>query len=228
MAFQRAIWGGLHTAEERSEAARALLGDAAAKDSEDEVALQNGLRSAFMKAGRAAFVAEEFVSVAEARALVLAAGGIPCYPVLADGTYPIAEFERDPSALASRLKAMGFQAVEFIPNRNTPEVLREYVLLLRQEGLIVLAGTEHNTTEMIPLTPACVGGAPIPADVRKIFDEGICVAAAHQGLGMRFVDEEGALPVEAEYLEAHIGRLARAGRELLIESRLGVIQGAAR
>jgi len=216
-AFQRDIFGRLDTDEERTAAAQKLLCADAPVDSGDEVALQNAMRSAFMKAGRAAFVQEEFVSVEEARALVLSAGGIPCYPVLADGTKPITEFEADPVTLAIRLKDLGFHAVEFIPNRNTPQVLNEYVAALRSRGMIVLAGTEHNTTEKIAMTPVCAGGVPIPPGVQRIFDEGTCVAVAHQALDMPYITQRGELPVSVDELEQHINRLATAGAEYLME-----------
>lgn len=194
----------------------ALLGPAAPANVSDEVALQNAIRSALMKSGKVAFVAEEFVTIAEARSLVLAAGGIPCYPVLADGTKPIAEYETDPVELARNLKKLGYYAAEFIPIRNQPDVLERYVLAMRGEGLIILAGTEHNTTEKIPLTPTCVGGAPIPAEVRRIFDEGICVAVAHQDSeATSYVNESGELPVPWEQQEQHVARLAKIGRGIL-------------
>ena len=52
---------------------------------------------------------------------------------------------------------------EFIPVRNTPEVLEKYVTAMRAAGLAVVGGTEHNSLDLIPLEPTCVKGAPVPA-----------------------------------------------------------------
>ena len=115
----------------------------------------------------------------------LALGGIPSYPVLADGVSPITDYEQSPGALIADLKTRGIPAAEFIPSRNTPTVLSEYVHVLREAGLFVTAGTEHNTLELLPLAPACLGGVPIPEDIQEIFWEGVCIVAAHQDLTAR-------------------------------------------
>ena len=85
---------------------------------------------------------------------------------------------------------------EFIPVRNTPDVLARYVRAMRAAGLFVTAGTEHNTLDLLPLAPTCLGGAPIPDDIQDIFWEGACVVAAHQYLTLNgrpgFVDDRGA------------------------------------
>ncbi|MCB0912444.1 MAG: hypothetical protein KDB60_12590, partial [Propionibacteriaceae bacterium] len=46
-------------------------------------------------------------------------------------------------------------------------------------GIIVMAGTEHNTLDRIPIEVACVDG-PASASARKAFWEATCVVAAHQ------------------------------------------------
>jgi len=97
--------------------------------------------------------------------------------------------------LITDLKARGFECAEFIPIRNTPEVLSQYVLAMRAAGLVVTAGTEHNTLDLLPIEPACLKGAPVPPDVQEIFWEGACVVAAHQFLTLHgesgFVDAQG-------------------------------------
>ena len=135
-----------------------------------------------MKAGKPAYVAETFVNFDHAWRLILALGGIPCYPTLADGASPICGFEAPVDALVTRLKERGFTSAELIPVRNTPEVLVEYVRAFREGGVIVLAGTEHNTRDMLPIAPTCLNGVPIPAEAQAIFEEGACVVAAHQYL----------------------------------------------
>ncbi|HPK01543.1 MAG TPA: hypothetical protein PLS90_03715 [Candidatus Sumerlaeota bacterium] len=158
---------------------RALLG-APVEPSDDPAAVQNALRAHLLKSGKPAFVEEDYVTLEEARRLVLELGGIPCYPVLADGTEPITEFESDPETLIAHLRQLRVHCVEFIPVRNRPEVLLRYVRALRAAGFVATAGTEHNTLEPLPVAPTCRDGAPLPAEARAIFWEGACVVAAHQ------------------------------------------------
>jgi len=84
--------------------------------------------------------------------------------------------------------------VEWIPIRNTTRVLREYVVKMREAGLAVAAGTEHNTLDLIQLDPFCKDG-DVPDDIRAIFWEGACTVAGHQFLTLHgecgFVDGEG-------------------------------------
>lgn len=147
----------------------------------DAVSVQNHLRSALMKSGKPGYVPEsDTVDFAMVHALVLALGGIPCYPILADGASPVCGFEESVDDLAAWLLGHGVHAVELIPNRNDPEVLTRYVTGLRAAGLVVVAGTEHNTLDMVPMTPECRGGVPLPQEVVDIVWEGACVVAAHQ------------------------------------------------
>ena len=97
-------------ADERLGRLSELLGAATKlSDPDDHVGVQNELRSHLMKAGKPAFVEEAFLSFAEARRLVLELGGIPSYPVLADGASPICEFEADPEKLIERAaRSAGF------------------------------------------------------------------------------------------------------------------------
>ena len=141
---------------------------------------QNAIRSQWMKAGKPGYVSETFVGFDHAYRLILALGGIPCYPTLLDGSNPICPFEADADTLIASLKERGIWAAELIPTRNTPEVLTHYVKALRAAGIIVTAGTEHNTPELAPLVPTCVGGIPIPGEVQALFMEGALVVIAHQ------------------------------------------------
>jgi hypothetical protein len=180
-----------------------------------------------MKAGKPAFVNERFVGFDDAYRLVLELGGIPCYPVLGDGATPICPFEAPVEDLIARLRDRNIHAAEFIPGRNEPELLGQYVRAMRGAGLVVTAGTEHNTLDAIPieamraggqpmppeaaitmaltLRPTCTGGLPIPEDVRDAFLEGAFVLAAHQFLTAHgecgFVDECG--NAYRDYPDAH-------------------------
>jgi hypothetical protein len=171
-----------------------LGGASSAKDPEDSVAVQNDIRSSLMKAGRPAFVDETFIGFEDARRLVLELGGIPCYPVVADGASPMGDVEQTPDRLIAELEQRNLHAAEWIPVRNSVRVLSDYVRAMRQAGLAITAGTEHNTLDLIPLEPQCRDGQ-VPEDLRAIFWEGACVVAAHQFLCLHgecgFVDAQG-------------------------------------
>lgn len=200
-AFQQEIFARLNCSE------RADLLQMNEEDADDPQRLQNQIRSQFMKAGKPAYVEEKFVSFDDAMRLILELGGYPCYPVLADGASSICEFEQSVDELIHRLKDRNIHAAEFIPNRNTPETLARYVPAMREAGLSISAGTEHNTQELIPLTPMCANGARIPEDIEAIFREGACVIAAHQTLASN--GERGF--VDDHVTDACIGMFATTG-----------------
>jgi len=201
---------------DRAEALGRVLGRPVDPERTDPVSLQGAIRSGLMKAGKPAFVMEKFVSFEEARELVLALGGIPCYPTLVDGSDPLCEYEADIPALVADLQQRGIHAAEFIPVRNRPDMLERYAMAYRQAGIVVVAGTEHNTAERIPLDPRCKGGVPMPDAVRELAFEGACVCVAHHALAARgepgYVAEDGTLApgfVSAEDRIAHFARLGR-------------------
>jgi hypothetical protein len=192
-AFQEAFYESTPVAD-RSEKLRTILG-ASPKNAMDPVLVQNDIRTYLMKAGGPAFEPDTFVNFEHAYTLILALGGIPSYPTLADGAKPICAYEEPVEDLIEKLRRLNVHAAEFIPNRNTPEVLSRYVHAIRDAGFVVTAGTEHNTQELLPITPACVGGTPIPKDVQDIFCEGACVLVTHQYLSLMgltgFVESDG-------------------------------------
>jgi hypothetical protein len=186
---------------------------------DDAAAVQGEIRSRLMKAGRPAFVPEAAVSFDDAYRLILELDGIPCYPTLADGTSPVCPWEEPPDALARRLRERGIHAAELIPNRNQPEVVDAYVAAFRAAGIIVMAGTEHNTPTRISLEPRCVDGSlPSPA-ARAAFREATCVVAAHQHLRASrrpgYVDGAGQLAAGFPDDEARIRWFAELGAELI-------------
>lgn len=176
-AVQQAIWAVAPEGGRAAVLAAAYAGQPMAVD--DPVAVQGEVRARLMKAGTPGFVPESPVSFADAYRFVLAADGIPCYPVLADGADPICPWETPPRVLADRLVALGIHAAELITGRNRTATVDAYVDALRSAGLIVLAGTEHNTAEQAPIDPACADGEP-SAQARETFWEGTCVVVAHQ------------------------------------------------
>jgi len=217
-AFQEALFDAV-PADQRRDLLGELLGaETKARDSADHVTIQNDIRSHLMKAGKPAFVDEAYLSFADAHRLVLELGGIPSYPTLADGTSPICPFEAEPDELIGRLKDRDVYAVEWIPPRNSIAVLSRYVTKMREAGLVVTAGTEHNTLDMIRLDPRCKDGE-VPEEIRAIFWEGVCVVAAHQFLSLHgecgFVDGGGTPNAQYESAEERIQDFARVGAAVI-------------
>ena len=217
-AFQEALFGAVPEAGRAALLARAF-GTTSRARPDDAAGVQNEIRSHLMKAGKRAFAPDTFVGFDHARRLILALGGVPCYPTLADGVAPITQYEADEARLIADLKARGVFCVEFIPNRNTPEVLGQYVHAMRNAGLFVTAGTEHNTLDLLPIAPTCLNGVPIPEDVQAIFWEGACVVAAHQYLRIQgeagFVDAEGRLNAAYTSDDARIRDFASLGAAVI-------------
>lgn len=194
-AFQEVFFEKVNP-DHRIEKLTEIFGSAPMAQPDDAVGIQNEIRSHLMKAGKPCFTAETFVTLAQAQELIGEWGGIACYPVLADGAKQRCEYETPLGSLIENLKTSGCTMVEFIPVRNQPDVLNLYVTELRQAGFVVVAGTEHNTLDLLPIEPACANSRAIPDDVQDIFREGICVLTAHQflcahgepGFGQRYHD----------------------------------------
>lgn len=140
-------------------------------DVSDPNTVQDAVRSRFLKVGRPAYSEETYVSFAEAVELIHELGGIVSYPVVADGASPPGDWEADPETLVRVLQDRGISWAEFIPNRNSPEVLGEYVDCLTRNGIRCTAGTEHNTPSGPPIEPRCRHGQPVPDRCRRIFEE---------------------------------------------------------
>lgn len=218
-AFQEGIFERVE-AGDRLTTLKEILGvESSASSPGDHVSVQNDLRAHLMKSGKPAFVEETFVSLAEAKSLILELGGIPSYPTLADGATPIGRFEEPVEALVENILNWNIHAAEFIPLRNAPETLSAYVPAMREAGLAVTAGTEHNTLDLIPLEPRCVGGVRLPEEVEAIFWEGACVVAAHQFLTLHgecgYVDEAGNPNPDFDDADARIRHFASLGSALI-------------
>ncbi len=217
LAFQEALFATVPSAERARALSSVLQAEVGSPVSSIEA--QDAIRTLLMKKGKPGYVEETFIDFDRAYQLVLALGGVPCYPVLADGASPVAEFESDAGALAKALRDRRIYAAELIPNRNTLEVLRDYVVGLRAAGIAVLAGTEHNTLEMVPLEPNCARDAPVPVEVGDVFWEGACIVAAHQYLVANgqegYVDSEGNLSGHYQDGEARLKALGRLGAAVI-------------
>jgi len=170
---------------------------------DDAVGMQGEVRSTLLKAGTPGFAPEVPLSFEAAHAYVLAMGGIPCYPTLADGVSPVCPFEDPAAALAAELVERGIHLAELIPIRNTSAVVDAYVEAFVAAGIEVVAGTEHNTADRIPFDPACTDG-PLSEMARAAFWRGTCIVAAHQarvaGGLLGYVDTTGARGADVEEL----------------------------
>jgi hypothetical protein len=84
--------------------------------------VENEIRGNLLKSGGAAFVAETpaaFLPMEDVRKIILAAGGIPTYPFLADDANGnFTQFEADVRATAAELKKRGIFSVEFITTQQ--------------------------------------------------------------------------------------------------------------
>lgn len=217
MAFQRAL-AELPTAERAGVLERAY-GVASAVDIDDPVALQAEIRSRLIKVGTPGFVPEVPLSFADAYRYVLEMDGIPTYPTLADGVDPVCPFEDPATALAAQLLERGIYAAELIPVRNTSGCVDAYVRAFTEAGIIVMAGTEHNTADRIPLEVACADG-PVSAYAKQAFWEATCIVAAHQHEVAQgrpgYVDAAGARTGEDPATRR--SELAALGAELILRS----------
>lgn len=217
-AFQEAFFAQVPAVERIERLNQILATTTKAQGPDDAVGIQNDLRSHLLKSGKPAFVAESFLSFAEARELILELGGIPSYPVLADGAAPVCPFEAEPQKLIDTLLEKGIRAAEWIPSRNSVETLKRYLPAMREAGLVLTVGTEHNTLDRAPLVPACQDG-PVPADLERLFWEGACVVAAHQFLTLHgecgYVDAAGQPHPAFGSANERITQLAKIGAAVI-------------
>ena len=166
---------------------------------EDFAGVENEIRGNLLKAGGAAFVpetAKAFLPMQTVCDIIIAAGGIPKYPFLADdaaGKYT--DFEGNLEKVAEQLTERGFHSVEFITTRNDVKLLEEYASYLYDKGFVVTFGSEHNSPAMEPIELFARHSTPLSEKLMKINYEGACVTAAHQHLTTQglngYVDEKG-------------------------------------
>jgi len=168
-----------------------------------------------MKAGKPGYVAETFIDFASAMQLIRELGGFASYPILADANTPICPFEDPAEKLVANLQERRIYAAELITGRNSVAVVLQYAQAARRAGLIVTAGTEHNTLDVIPLAPVCLRNEPVPTELQAVFYEGTCVIAAHQFLvahgEIGYVDPSGNLNPKYTHAEERIAALAKLG-----------------
>ena len=185
---------------------------------ENAAAVENEIRGNLLRAGGAAFVPEEpkaFLPMDVVCNIILAAGGIPTYPFLADDAKGgFTDFEQDIKKAAETLKQRGIHSVEFITTRNSMKTLEEYAGYLHDEGFVVTFGSEHNTPAMEPVMLTVRGGEPLSQKLREINYAGACVVAAHQ---------EAVKNGQAGYVDAQ-GKADATNREKWIKKGDGLIR----
>ncbi len=165
----------------------------------DFAGVENEIRGNMLKAGGGAYVPEDakaFLPMKTVCDIIVAGGGIPTYPFLADdakGGYT--DFEGDLKRVAKQLTERGFHSVEFITTRNGVELLEKYASYLHDQGFVVTFGSEHNTPAMEPIELFARNSTPLTERLMQINYDGVCVVAAHQHLvaqGLRgYVDAKG-------------------------------------
>ena len=174
-------------------------GKAVKSSLKDIAGVENEIRANLLKAGGAAFVPEDaaaFLPMETVRKIIIAAGGIPTYPFLADdinGYYT--DFESNPERVADQLTGRGFHSVEFITTRNDVKLLEKYAFYLYEQGFLVTFGSEHNSPAMEPIELFARNRTPLTDRLKQINYDGACVIAAHQHMmALRlpgYVDDEG-------------------------------------
>ncbi len=152
----------------------------------DKARLENLIRSRILKNGGPGYVEENnavFLSVEALLQIILAGGGLPCYPVLLDDEEGnLTEFEMDWEQLYNRLIAMKILAVDLLPGRNAIKLLQNFVNFVNVRNFIITSGTEYNTPVCDPLRISGRHNAIPDRDIKVTGLKGAAVIAAHQYL----------------------------------------------
>ncbi len=203
-AVRRKVFEKFASDEDRKQMLSKMFSGKAVESSlNDTNGLENEIRGRLLKAGGPAFVPENdsaFLEIDKVMEIIVALGGIPCYPVLLDdknGNFT--NFERDFEKLRDTLMAKNIYSVELIPGRNDINILKKFVKVFHEADFVITFGTEHNTPELIPLKVDTRGHIDLDDELKKISYQGACVIAAHQYL--RATGQEG-------YIDAH-GKVKR-------------------
>lgn len=180
-------------------------------DCNNPVFMQNEIHNRLLKPGCPAFVNENqksFPSPAQAYALILETGGIPCYPLLADDSFPLTDYEKDAHSLLHTLKKSGIYAIEFLSYRTSFELLKKYACFFYENGFCVTFGTLHNSSDIPSLIPSARNNVPFDSELQKIAYDGACIIAAHQEKHRMnypgFIDREGNCLISGNQLKEFI------------------------
>lgn len=186
-------------------------------DLTDYASLENEIRGNLLKSGGEAYVPEQpdaFLPLQAVCDIIIAAGGIPTYPFLADndiGEYT--DFERDIVKVANQLTDRGFHSVEFISTRNNVYLLEKYASYLNDQGFIVTFGSEHNSPVMEPIELFCRNKTPLTEKLEEINFNGAAIIAAHQHLVAQGL--EGYIDVDGYADRSKRDEFINLGRELI-------------
>ncbi len=192
-------------------------GSAPVSDPSDMAAAENEIRSKLLKTGGPAFVPEDesaFLSIPQIIDIILAAGGIPCYPTLLDDAKGnFTEFEKDWEKMYSYLREWKVGCIELIPNRNNLDILQKFVRFNRSKNMVVALGTEHNAPDMIPIIPSCRGSVPLTEELNAVSFEASCIFAAHQHYTA--LGQEGFLDINGNPMTVKLAKLKDFGKSVI-------------
>jgi hypothetical protein len=187
------------------------------KDPFDSEVMQNEIYNRLLKTGKCAYVEEKienFLTLDQAKKIILEAGGIPCYTMLCDEIAGFTECEKNIGTLAMKLHNLGIYAVEFIPHRNSYEYLKTAAEFFRTKGFFVTFGTDHDSPGIFSLKPSARNGCGLDKDLLDWGYEGACILAAHQEVRTckrtGFVDDQGKIAVSKVQMKdfIHVGKEA--------------------
>ena len=192
-------------------------GKALKAETDNHAAVENEIRSHLLKAGGAAFIPEDpetFLPFDTVCAIILAAGGIPTYPFLADDARgEFTGFEKDLEKAADLLKRRGIFSVEFITPRNSVETLERYAGYLYDSGFAVTLGSEHNTPAPEPVELFARNNTPLTERLKQINYQGACVIAAHQERVR--TGRQGYVDITGKACTAHREEFIHEGNEII-------------
>ena len=199
-ALREKIASRYHSIEEREHFYKNLFGGKPLKsDLNNTAAVENEIRGNLLKAGGIAFIPEDpkaFLDLEDVCMLILNAGGLPTYPLLADDSNGnFTDFEASKESVAKTLKKRNIYSVEFITTRNSLATLEEYAEYFFKQGFVVTFGTEHNTPAMEPIKLFARDKKPLSSKLLDINFQGACIIAAHQYLvakeGSGYINKKG-------------------------------------
>jgi hypothetical protein len=204
--------------EERKDFLNRLCGDMGFNANLDDLAaVENEIRAKLLKSGGRAYVPEDssaFLPIQEVFQIIVNAGGIPCYSVLLDDeSGRCTEYEASKQILHNELVAHRIHCIEFIPDRNNVEILRDYVSFFRENGFVILFGTAHSTPDSKPLRVTTRDGAFLDDELATVSYEGAAVVAAHQYL--RAKGKSGYLDIDGNPKEENQEDFIKLGKAII-------------
>ena len=217
-AIRTLVYARCPKSPERTDFLNRLCGDMGFNaDLNDLAAVENEIRAKLLKSGGRAYVPEDcsaFLPVPEVMQIIINAGGIPCYPILLDDeSGRCTEYEANKQILHNELIAHGIHCIEFIPNRNDVEILRDYVDFFQKNGFVIIFGTAHSTPDNKPLRVSTRGGEFLDEDLAAVSHEGASIIAAHQYLRSR--EEQGYLDIDGNPRKEKMNEFITLGKAVI-------------